>query len=78
MRGSKPRLPEDGAGSMPSQVPLLGEMERTVSLIQLAFTNSESLSVFTPRPAGKFVGRDFPDRRFGRRRLQAQRRNLPW
>jgi multidrug resistance protein MdtO len=51
MRGWKPPSPEDGAGGTPSRLPLLGEMERTVSLIHLAFTNSESLSVFTLEPA---------------------------
>ena len=51
MRGAKPPSAQDAAVGAPSRLPLLGEMERTVSLIHLAYTNSESLSMFALEPA---------------------------
>lgn len=51
-RGSVPRNPELGEGNeTPASLPLLSEMEQTVSLIYEAFTQSTSLSVFAPSPA---------------------------
>ena len=39
-----------GEGKIPATLPLLGEMERTVSLIVQAFAEPRSLSVFAPAP----------------------------
>ncbi len=48
-RGSVPRNPEPPGGNEPSPtLPLLAELEQTVSLIYEAFTQSTSLSVFAP------------------------------
>ena len=49
IRGSAPKVPEPAAESAtPANLPLLGEIEQTVSLISQAFTGSQSLRVFAP------------------------------
>jgi multidrug resistance protein MdtO len=51
-RGSVPQAPETaGENETPPNLPLLGEIEQTVSLIPQAFTGSPSLRVFTFSPA---------------------------
>ncbi len=59
-RGSVPRRLEPASDTeIPSGLPLLGEMEQTVSLIYDAFTGSQALSVFAPTPRAAGVPRSF-------------------
>ena len=60
-RGSVPKLPELAAESeTPPSLPLLGEIEQTVSLIPHAFAGSPSLLVFSPPPtSGTASARSF-------------------
>jgi multidrug resistance protein MdtO len=51
--GRLPRLVEiDSEKETSSAIPLLGEMERTTSLISEVFTGSQSLSAYAPSPSG--------------------------
>ena len=51
-RGSVPHVPEPaGENETPPNLPLLSEIEQTVSLIPQAFTGSRALGVFAPSPA---------------------------
>ena len=52
-RGSNPKVAESAVeGEAPPHLPLLGEIEETVSLIPQAFTGSQFLRIFAPAPLG--------------------------
>jgi multidrug resistance protein MdtO len=51
-RGTIPRLTESpGEGDTPPDLPLLSEIEKTVSLIPEVFTGAQSLSLYVPAPS---------------------------
>jgi multidrug resistance protein MdtO len=51
-RGRVPRLTESlGEGETPPDLPLLSEIEKTVSLIPEVFTGAQSMSVYVPVPS---------------------------